>query len=488
MTELLAFDWDKTHPTVTAATVSGSTVRVSRVIELEWPDSARPEDDPAVAGDWLKVELERHNIKATSAVLSIPREDAVVRLLELPNVPDHELAEIVRLQAATRSTVPLDQVKLDFLPLPLNDAVAGREVLMTTVTNRLVNECKKVLSKAGIELTNVGISSVAAADLVAKAARAHGLDADTLSLVVLYATDRLELTFLRSNRVLATHSSQCDGDNIDQIVAEINRVRFSVESSMQGNRLSRIWVVGKESKTEPLRNRLSEQLECDVRPFDVFTETNSKPTEVTLNEDRWALAAGSVGLLSATAAPLLENVDFLNPRQPAVKKDRRKVLYSLAAAAAVLIGVTGFVMFKMSIADYDQKIDAAKSESRDIKQIVKNGEDTVKSADIVQIWQRRNTNWLNQFAELTKTLPSSEFMLVEEIVFSSTPNAAAFQGHIKATGRAKTVKDLQDLNTRLRKKGLAVTPQGTSEATGGTYPHEMKLDVDIPIQSTSTNG
>ena len=489
MTEFLAFDWDKTHPTVTAATVSGSTVRVSRVIELEWPESARPEDDPAVAGDWLKVELERHNIKASSAVLSIPREDAVVRLLELPNVPDQELPEIVRLQAATKSTMPLDQVKLDFLPLPLNDAVQGREVLMTTVTNRLINECRRILSAADIELTNVGISSVSAAELVSKFAKKQGLDPNTLSLVVLYATDRLELTFLRSNRILATHSSQCDGDSIDQIVAEINRVRFSVESNMQGSRLSRIWVVGTESKTEPLRNRLAEQLECDVRPFDVFTVTNSKPTEVTVSEDRLAVVAGSVGLLSATtASPLLENVDFLNPRKPVVKQDRRKVMYGLAAAAAVLIGLTGFIMFKMSLADYEQKINAARREASDLKKLVKAGEDTIDAATIVDSWQGKNTNWLNRFSDLNQTLPSSEFMLVEEITFSATPNSAAYQGHIKATGRAKTIKDMQELNSRLRKQGLAVTPQGTSEATGGTYPNELKLDVDIPMQTAGTRS
>lgn len=485
MAELLAFDWDKTHPTVTLAAVSGSGVKISKVIEFAWPDSAKPEDDPAVAGDWLKVELEKHGIKTSSAVVSIPRENAVVRPLVLPNVPDSELPEMVRLQAATKSTVPLDQVKLDFLPLPSNATVEGREVLMTTVTNRLLIECRKVLAGANIELTKVGISSVAAAELVSQHAKSQQLDADSLSLVVVHAEHRLESTFLKSNRVLATHSSQTDGDQIDQIVAEINRVRFSVESNLQGNRLARVWVVGDDAQTEPLRNLLAQRMECDVRPFNVLTATGSNPKPMNVHVDRQAVLAGPVGLLSATTSPLVESVDFLNPRKPVVKKDRRKLFYGLAAAAVAVIAVAGFVMFKTTLSDYEQQIAAVNTETSEIKELLDRGEDMVEAKDIVQKWQDRNTNWLNQFTDLNQTLPGAEYMLVEKLTFSTSPNSKTHQGHVKAEGAAKTVKDLEDLNARLSAKGLAVLPQSTPEATGGSYPNPLKLDIDIPIHSAS---
>ena len=72
---------------------------------------------PEAAGKQLRAELNRAASRSTHVLVSLPREEAVVRLLELPECTDDELPELVRLQAATRSAVPLDRLLLDFLPI-----------------------------------------------------------------------------------------------------------------------------------------------------------------------------------------------------------------------------------------------------------------------------------------------------------------------------------------------------------------------------------
>ena len=47
-------------------------------------------------------------------------------------IPDDELPDIVRMQAATKSPTPLDRLRLDFVPLP--NRGEGREVLLATIT------------------------------------------------------------------------------------------------------------------------------------------------------------------------------------------------------------------------------------------------------------------------------------------------------------------------------------------------------------------
>src|ERR1700722_17213904 len=118
MSEYLALDWDDQQLLGLDAQVASESLHVRKWVRFEWKADARPSEHTEAAGKQRRAELDRAGIGATHVLISLPREEAIVRLLELPECTDDELPELVRLQAVTRSAVPLDRLLLDFLPLP----------------------------------------------------------------------------------------------------------------------------------------------------------------------------------------------------------------------------------------------------------------------------------------------------------------------------------------------------------------------------------
>ena len=88
------------------AQVGPHTAHLRNRIQLEWTAEARPSEHAEAAGKQLRAKLHEDGITVIHVLVSLPREEAVVRLLELPECTDDELPELVRLQAATRSPSP----------------------------------------------------------------------------------------------------------------------------------------------------------------------------------------------------------------------------------------------------------------------------------------------------------------------------------------------------------------------------------------------
>ena len=110
-----------------------------------------------------------------TVLVSLPREEAVVRLLELPECSDDELPELVRLQAATRSAVPFDRLLLDFLPLPRVADVVGPHVLMVILGKPTADRVQALLTAAGLQAAAIQLSAVGTGEVVARqAARRRG--------------------------------------------------------------------------------------------------------------------------------------------------------------------------------------------------------------------------------------------------------------------------------------------------------------------------
>ena len=118
--------------------VSGAQVRVRKA--CLWPRSPDNEETPAKAGAWLAERLKEAGIKADKVLVALPRNEAVVKRIELPDVPDAELPDVVRFQAQSRTAQPLTELALDFLPAPRREGLP-REVLLATLGGEKV-ECQ----------------------------------------------------------------------------------------------------------------------------------------------------------------------------------------------------------------------------------------------------------------------------------------------------------------------------------------------------------
>ena len=235
MTQYLALDWESHRLSGICANVDGGQILSQSCFQLDWPANLAEDDDGTQTGRWLREELDRLGIAVSQVLVCLPREDSVVRQLELPAVPDKELPDIVRLQAATNLT-SLDQFLLDFLPLPTLPEADGRDVLMATIPIELANRIRTATAAAGLELKSIGLSPVATAELVARAEAGRGDDPRQSSLFVALHGERVEISMMRQQCLIFSHSAQLSGtdaaDYSRLLLAEINRARSYLEKCL----------------------------------------------------------------------------------------------------------------------------------------------------------------------------------------------------------------------------------------------------------------
>ena len=110
MADLLSLHWGERIVGVEASVTGGvinvrtafSAARASVLIDDESTDESTSEDG-------LPTVLATAGVSARVADVVLSQQDVVTRWLELPAVSDAELPEMVRYQAGTKSTLPVDQ-------------------------------------------------------------------------------------------------------------------------------------------------------------------------------------------------------------------------------------------------------------------------------------------------------------------------------------------------------------------------------------------
>ena len=506
MADYLALDWEPGRLLAVEAQTQIGGVRLRQAAELVWPEDLDPQADTKSAGQWLKTALNKGGFSAKQVLLSLPREDVVVRQLELPDAPENELPDMVRLQAATKSTVSLDQLLLDFLPLPKAPEAEGQQVLMTTVPSTQIAPIQEILEAAGLELMSIGVSPVCITELAMRAQRQIPDSENSLSLLVARHNERVEISLMRQGHLLFSHSTRVHDDNGEAndraVVAEINRARISLQGILEGTDITRVWVLGSDTETADLCGLIRERLECDVQPLDPFTSIDAKPKLISHLEQRSGFSS-PVGMLLSHDGGLVPSVDFLNPRRKEIPRDTRKLKATLAAAAVVLVAATAYGWHWSTLADLDDQIASAKQKQAQLKATIQKAKPTLQAVTQIGDWNRHNVNWLDtltQFNGLFTKLnvdPASEDeeatrdshrIYLTELHFEATGQAS--QGQIRAVGFSKVGADVDDLRDELSDQNYRVFPYEIkwSKRDPGGYYREFPMDFEIGNMPQSPSG
>ena len=90
MPDVLAIHWDKKRLRVVEASI-GASVRIVQSFAVEVPELPK--------STWLRDALRRQGTTARQVIVCLPRDEAILRQLELPDAPDDELPSLVYFQA-----------------------------------------------------------------------------------------------------------------------------------------------------------------------------------------------------------------------------------------------------------------------------------------------------------------------------------------------------------------------------------------------------
>ena len=481
MPEFIALDWETSELNGIHAEVSGSGVRVLQCFCLSWPTEIDAIAEPQAAGKWLQAELKRLGIHSRQLLVSLPRDDTVVRQLDLPDVPDEELPDLVRLQAETKSASSLDRLVLDFLPLPKSADAVSRQVLMVTIAREAIDRIRETVESAGLELVSIGINPASTAELVTRVERRRGGSTDETSLTVTRHGRRVEIELLRDRHLLFTHSTQLTGeDDLEDNRLALVEVRRSlgalsrIDSTVE---VTRAWVIGTEAENQLLCRSLREQLTCDVGVIDPLTDECSSADSAKFPESH-APFASPLGMLLATTEPMVEAVDFLSPRKPVIRSDRRKLKAGLVAAGVLCAIAVWYGGVRLRVNSLENEIEEKSEQFFRLEEEIKKGRPTLKSAGLIDDWEMRNIDWLSRMQQLNEALQGTDRIYLANYKFS--PAAGALAARIEATGFARSRRDAEQLYQRLAERNYRVQPNEISRTSkDADYPYRFLLDLAL---------
>ena len=459
MSDLIALHWDSDQVTAYAPGKGRDQAAV-----LRFGDVSRT--DAAAVGKWLKQELAAQRIGGKRAAIVLPRSAAILRKLSLPQVPDEELPDLVRMQAATKSATPLDRLRLDFVPLPPRGE--GREALLITVPAKTIDDIFAAVRAAGLEPASVGLSPFATAAKLA--------NEDGSCLIIAVHDLSVEMTLVRDRAVLFSHVGDLPGGDFDEdrqwLKSEINRAVIAADHLAAGSGISRVVLLGPGELLAPLTEPLAARFEARCELIDRAELLNLPTIEVS----QLSALVAAAGELSPGAMP---RIDLLNPRKRIERPDRTRLRAGLAigAVAAAILAAYGMTWLERS--DLEQEIAYLNDEKAALEGTLAAGQPLLKKHDTVEAWLEKEANWPNELVTLDSALPGTSRIYLTQL--SLSPGSGALIGSIDGQGFARSEADARRLFDALTAKGLQVVPTSTVDAgQDPEYPKRFDLKLNIP--------
>ena len=117
-------------------------------------------------GAYLKLLLERAQIKTKSAIASVPAFLAYSTLIEPPVVSEGEIKKFMEYQAKQYIPLPLNQVTLDWIKVGERTDENGTQkfqILLVSIPNEQILKYQNIFHAAGLKLTTVEIEGMSLA-------------------------------------------------------------------------------------------------------------------------------------------------------------------------------------------------------------------------------------------------------------------------------------------------------------------------------------
>lgn len=485
MSETLVIEWNRDRLIAASGSATSKAVGLKAAVTVSREEGRLL---PGEIGEALAASLRSASITATEAIVVFPRELVTFNRIELPNLGDDDIPDMVTMQAATRLTVPVESVCLDFAPLPVMANSETRDVLLVTVPKKYVNDVREALKVCNLELAGVRVSSFGIGAIALHAGLLQRTSpSDSVEAIVSLSSDSIEMAFLTGNSLAFSHSgaSWTSMEGVEQAVrAEVSRARMAAAEDMGSYNVSRVTLIGSPEITaavpDSIAKRLNDAEVVRVDPLNLM-HGRSPSDSLTLPEgvapsDMLAI----VGVMANRQATSLQSVDLINPRKAPEKTDytRLKKILIAAGIATVLIG--GWAWSKMQVSARNGQIAQLKSERDQLQEKYDLSAEDIKLDESLTEWSDRDFSWLDEMQKFQSLIGGTDRVLIRKFTFST--RTGNYVAAIEAEGYAKSRRDIEDLMEVLDDAGYEVAPkEAVPSLRDPNYKMELSLEVNIPV-------
>lgn len=413
--DVLCIDWDERSLRLVAAGPSRGGVRVRNAVCVEL--TAAP-DDPAALGEFIRRTMAEHRIRARRAFVTVPRQDALLNLLSLPNGTCDELAAMVHIQIAKDLPFAKDQTVIDFAVAPQPDNPTNVDVWVAAVRNSVIDHYRQVMIAAGIRLERLGLrpyANMAALNAVVEPAGR--------TLMVDIGPSMTEINLFRDGRLAysrsATVSIPADGQLtagspvMDTLLVEVNRTIAAYRSTDTAGRVDRVVLAGTAKLDESVVQAFLDRFGAPTAIFDVTAAMRWRSGHPAA-----APFSAAIGMAVGMSAENLNYFNLLAPKEP--EGERRERIRQVPYKAAVIIALlaAGSVAAYYPFYKLGKETAEVQANIDDLNKDKKERDELEAYLGQVQGWQAKNAFWVDHLSRIAKVFPSTKEGYITKIDFN----------------------------------------------------------------------
>lgn len=459
-------EWSLDGIRIVSADASGRVNQAAFWESFEHHDSSLTSQE---LGEKLQQWLRREAISAGAVTLLLPREMVVIRQLQLPQAPEEELPDLVRFQAAAKSSMPIDDLALDYHKIEMPHAQSGQSVVTTSIERKRLRRVQEILSAAGFEIQQVTVTPLA----VGQFARSFGgatLGKTSPELIVFQRGSLVELSIFEQGALVFSHSVILPEENrLKPLQSGITRSIVALNQSHPNVDIKHCYSIGSTSDqdvSELLQKRFGEHLSLISVPESLGNSNDISGFETL------------IGAALPVAQPD-QRIDLLHPRRKIEKPDRRKWYWIGGGTAALVLLGLAYGSFLSQKGALEASIDALNESISDAEQKLRAGQPQEDAFSRLDTWSLGQVAPLESWNRLRNFIPGTDRLYLSELrlqPLASPDVEARFTG----VGFARQRNDVDDLYQNLAENGFRVTPQATTTSSRDPdYPIRFELSVEL---------
>jgi Tfp pilus assembly PilM family ATPase len=482
LAKIIAIDWDPQQLRVLECESRGSRVLLHKLTTLALGDADAAESDSNRAA--IGQALAGHDA-GTRVIGLVGRTLAVLRDLRVPAGPPEELPGMVRFQAMRELSFQAEQAAIDYEVIGVDDDGQQR-VILAALQQDVVDRYAQAVAGARLKLERLGLRPYA----TWRSCRTAIPSGAGPVLVVSLAGESLELTvasgesvlFSRATLLRGASESAAASDPAALLVSEVRRTLAAFANQMPGIEVKRVIFPACPGEHEPLTDALAANLAIPVDRLDPFSTVELARGLRTRSPEEAGLSGAFVAAIGAAlAADETWPIDFLNPKKPAVERDRRKPRALVAAAAAAIVLVSGFAAARYHLWRGDAEIQRLTNEQAKLKQQVAVAAEEVQKQQAIQAWAQAEINSLAELRRLTEQFPDTRKLFATDLVITRD-NAAGGTVRVELDGAARERVPISEFHTRLNMgDDYSAQPKGAVKASpkNDDYRYSFKSAIAV---------
>lgn len=499
----VAVDFDRLSIRIVEARPVRGRCEIEKLVIAPMPDQLNLTDGAAV-GAVLAKALRDASIKASTLVMAVPRAQAVLKPLSLPQSNDiGELASMVLLQLDGQLPFPNDEAVIDFAagsvevepvkaPVPTQekskavvDEAPPMEVLAAAVQNLVVARYSTLAVAASAKLSCLTLRPYANAACLATllppaapadaspdaaenadSADAKKAAASQVRALVTVASDEVEVTILDGARVIFSRSATLPSSPtvpLEAAASQTLRALQSYQALHPDRRVASAFIAGGSGVESDLARRVADTFKIEASTLEP-QRAMQLPDVVGGSEKQgpqaFTAALGLALAFGGSDASLLP-FDFINPKKPTPPRETSRTTKLLLVATCVTAIASGWLLGHLSLESKRKQVARLTDELNTLSVSVKKVTALSKRVDMIDKWTKQSIDPLNHWANLSSIFPPAQDAFINAL---RTDN----EGRLLFTTRARNQQVVDSLAPRFMEHGYLSAPG--SVATRGDSP------------------